>query len=213
MSIKLIGAGFGRTGTLSLKNALEQIGFGKCYHMLEVYQNDGHRDEWVKAARGEAIDWVALFDGYQSSCDWPSCNFWREQLEVWPDAKVILTQRDPERWYTSVMNTIWQSSSEAASSDDPTIRAGADMAFEVIWDPIFDRRMDDKQHVIDCYLAHNQQVRDAVPADRLLEFDPAMGWEPLCAFTGVEVPDTPYPSVNSTAQFQERRAAMRKESS
>ncbi len=210
MTMKLIGAGFGRTGTLSLKLALEQLGFTKCYHMMEVHQNEGHRAQWVRAARGEPVDWVKLFEGYQASCDWPSCNFWREQLACWPQAKVILTQRDPERWYESIMNTIWPITLENAASEDELVHEGADMVFEVVWDRIFGRRMEDRDHVISRYLEHNQLVRDSVPADRLLEFDPVQGWEPLCEFAGCEVPDTPYPSVNSTAQFHERWAAREK---
>ena len=114
MGLEVIGAGFGRTGTLSLKLALEQLGFAQCYHMFEVMNHPEHVPLWRAAHRGEPTDWEALFAGYRAAVDWPSCNFWREQLDTWPDAKVILTQRDPERWYTSVMNTIWQSAGLAS---------------------------------------------------------------------------------------------------
>ena len=90
MSIKVIGAGFGRTGTLSLKFALEKLGYDKCYHMLEVYGNPGHTDVWLQAAHGQMPDWNALFAGYQATVDWPSCNFWQAQMQAYPDAKVIL---------------------------------------------------------------------------------------------------------------------------
>ena len=106
MSIKVIGAGFGRTGTLSLKFALEKLGFDKCYHMMEVQLHPEHVQAWLEASRGTLPDWDRLFAGYQASVDWPSCNFWREQMRAFPEAKVILSRRDPEQWYASVMNTI-----------------------------------------------------------------------------------------------------------
>jgi hypothetical protein len=209
MALELIGAGFGRTGTLSLKLALEQLGFVKCYHMLEVFQQPGHIDAWRRVARGEAIDWVGLFEGYRASCDFPSSLYWREQLAAFPDAKIILTERDPGRWYESVMNTIWPSSSARRNDADAIARDGAQMAFEVVWDPVFDRRMDDREHVIERYLAHNQFVKDNAPADRLLVFDPAEGWEPLCTFAGCAVPATPYPRVNTTEDFRAMVGAPR----
>jgi len=209
MTIKVVGAGFGRTGTLSLKAALEKLGFDKCYHMLEVGTNEGHVAAWRAIARGDKVDWNELFAGYQASVDWPSCNFWREQLEAFPDAKVILSQRDPESWYASVMNTIYPSSVAARSVEDPNVRAHMEMAFEVIWDGVFDGRMDDKDHVIGVYLAHNQHVIDSVPADRLLVFEAVDGWAPLCEFLGCAVPEEDYPSTNSTAEFTDRVRAMR----
>ena len=106
MSIKVIGAGFGRTGTLSLKFALEKLGFDKCYHMMEVQMHPEHVQIWRDLNRGIAPDWQALFAGYQASVDWPSCNYWREQMTAFPEAKVLLSRRDPDKWYASVMNTI-----------------------------------------------------------------------------------------------------------
>ena len=202
MSIRVIGAGFGRTGTLSLKFALEKLGFDKCYHMMEVHLHPGHNQIWRDTAAGKMPDWQALFEGYQASVDWPSCNFWREQLQAFPDAKVILSRRDPQKWYQSVMNTIWLASKSRAESDDPAVRNSAAMAFEVIWDPIFERRMDDEDWVISRYEAHNQAVIDEVPADKLLVYEPGEGWQPLCEFLEVEVPDEPYPKVNSTEDFK-----------
>lgn len=201
MTIKVVGAGFGRTGTMSLKTALEQLGFDKCYHMMEVGQNDGHVEQWRAIERGERVDLEALFNGYQASVDWPSCNYWRAQLEVFPDAKVILSRRDPERWYQSVMTTIYPSSAAGRESDDPNMKPWVDMAFEVVWDGVFDGRMDDKEHVISVFEAHNQDVIDSVPADKLLVFEASQGWEPLCAFLDVPVPDQPYPKTNTTEDF------------
>ncbi len=207
MTLKVIGAGFGRTGTLSLKLALERLGLDKCYHMLEVAQNEGHAAVWRSAARGEAVDWDGLFAGYQASVDWPSCNFWEAQLEHFPEARVILTLRDSERWYESVMNTIYPASVARRELTGPEIREHVDMVFEVIWDGLFDGRMEDKEHVIAIYEAHNQHVIDALPPEKLLVFEASEGWGPLCAFLDLPAPDEPYPRVNSTEDFRARVAA------
>ena len=202
MAIKVIGAGYGRNGTLSLKHALERLGFGKCYHMMELDQTRDEDLAWAALNRGERVDLDVLFEGYQSSVDWPSCNFWRQQLDWYPKAKVILSERDPELWYASIMNTIYPTSVAAAKSDDPMLQRRMKMVFEVIWDGLFDGRMEDKDHVISVYLAHNQAVKDEVPADQLLVFESSQGWAPLCQFLEVPVPDEPYPKVNTTEDFQ-----------
>lgn len=211
MGLKIIGAGYGRTGTLSLKLALEKLGFAKCYHMFEVFQNPGHFALWRAAGRGEPTDWDALFEGYQAAVDWPTCNFWEDQLQSYPDAKVILSERDPDVWYDSIMNTIYPSSLEMRDSDDPAVQPGAGMVFELIWDGLFDGRMDDRAHVIACYQAHNQRVKDAVPADQLLVFEPGEGWPALCGFLSVPIPDDDYPHTNTTVEFHERQRERREE--
>lgn len=202
MGLQVIGAGFGRTGTMSLKLALEQLGFAQCYHMFEVMSHPDHVPLWRAAHRGEPIDWDSLFDGYLAAVDWPSCNFWREQMVAFPEAKVVLSLRDPERWYASVMNTIYPTSVKFRELGGDQ----SNMVFELIWDGIFQGRMQDKAFVIDQYLAHNQAVRDNVPAECLLEFDPGDGWEPLCEFLDRPIPDEPYPRTNTTEEFQQRMA-------
>jgi len=204
MTIKVIGAGFGRNGTMSLKLALETLGFDKCYHMFEVRENPGHAAIWQDAARGKTVDWDRLFEGYQSSVDWPSCTFWKEQMVRYPDASVILSERDPERWYESIMNTIYPFSQAARQSEDPDVKAQIEMVFEVIWDGTFGGRMDDKDHVIGVYLAHNERVKAEVPAEKLLVFESVQGWGPLCEFLNCPVPDEPYPRVNTTEDFTAR---------
>lgn len=206
MTLEVIGAGFGRTGTLSLKVALEKLGFNKCYHMVEVFQNHDHVGLWLQATRDEAVDWRSLFSGYRASVDWPACNFWEIQLQQFPEAKVILSERDPVRWHESVMQTIYPSSLAQRASDDPVIRRWADMAFELIWEGTFHGRVEDREHAIDVYLAHNEYVKKHAPADRLLVFEPSQGWEPLCGFLGCPVPDEAFPRVNSTEDFQSRAA-------
>jgi len=204
MTIQVIGAGFGRTGTLSLKLALEQLGFDKCYHMMEVFGHPGHVDLWRRAGRGDAVDWDALYAGYQATVDWPSCNFYETHLQHFPAARVILSERDPERWYESVMNTIYPSSLRVRDSGDPALKPWADMAWELIWDGRFGGRVEDKDHAISVYLNHNRRVREVVPPDRLLVFEASQGWAPLCAFLDRAVPDAPYPKTNSTEEFLAR---------
>jgi hypothetical protein len=202
MTIEVIGAGFGRTGTMSLKLALETLGFEKCYHMNEVGKNPSHVDVWQLATRGEPVDWLSLYQGYRASVDWPACNFWEIQLRQFPEARVVLSEREPERWYDSIMNTIYPGSLKARESEDPGIQAWAEMIFELIWDGTFHGRVEDREHAIDVYLAHNQYVKKQAPAERLLVFEATQGWEPLCRFLGCPVPDKPYPRVNTTEEFQ-----------
>lgn len=204
MSLEVIGAGYGRTGTLSLKHALERLGFVKCYHMIETREHPDHDEIWRRAGRGEPVDWEALFAGYRAAVDWPSCNFWEAQLAAFPDAKVVLSVRDAGRWYESIMQTIYATSSQPLVEDTPQRRLHRKMSFEVIWDGLFDGRMDDREHVIAVYEAHNQRVRDTVPPAKLLEFNPREGWAPLCAFLDRPVPDEPFPNVNSTEDFLNR---------
>lgn len=203
MALKVIGAGFGRTGTLSLKHALETLGFVKCYHMMEVIQNPRHIRLWTEAHQGKPVDWDALFAGYQASVDWPACNLWGEQLEHFPRAKVILTLRDPDRWYESVMNTIYKNTVLDSESPDEKRRSFAAWTRQIIWEPLFGDRMDDRAHAIDVFNRHNETVEASVPSDRLLVFSPGDGWGPLCRFLSADIPEEDYPHVNTTAQFTE----------
>lgn len=200
MALKVIGAGVGRTGTNSFKLAMEKLGYGKCHHMFEVLENPWHADVLLAAAKGEKVDWDTLFEGYQATCDWPACHFWRELSEYYPDAKVVLNVRDPEAWYASVMKTIIPRAQQMFSGEMTPI---AEMIKEIVFNQAWDNRTDDKDYMIARYNAHNQSVRDTIAADRLLEFDPADGWEPLCAFLGEPVPDEPYPNTNSSKEFEE----------
>jgi hypothetical protein len=201
MTLKVIGAGLGRTGTLSLKLALEQLGFGPCYHMVEVFKNPEAPGWWVEAADGRP-DWERIFDGYASTVDWPNATFYAELADHYPDAKVILTERDPESWFRSTQATIF------AQAPPP------DTMFRELYDKViarlFDGRMHDHDHVIEVYLRHNAEVRRRIPAERLLVYEVAQGWAPLCAFLGVAEPDTPMPKVNSTEEFQAQRAQLLK---
>ena len=213
MALEVIGAGFGRTGTLSLKFALEQLGFEACYHMMEIRHHPEHTELWRQAHLGHPIDWDTLYTGYKASVDWPSCNLWETLAAVYPDAKIILSLRDPDRWYDSVMNTIYPSSSERLASEEPKEQAAGRWAMEVIWDRVFDGRMSDKQHVIDVFNRHNDHVIKTVDPDRLLVFEATNGWGPLCEFLGRPIPEEDYPRVNSTEDFRQFFPSKRSENS
>jgi hypothetical protein len=204
MTLKVIGAGFGRTGTLSLKLALEQLGFGPCYHMVEVFKNPAAAQWWIDAADGRP-DWAKIFAGYNSTVDWPSCTYYAELADAYPDARVILTERDPEAWFTSTQNTIFPNAAPP-DTDKPF-----DQMFRKVVGRLFDNCMREHDHVIDVFKRHNADVRRRVPAERLLVYEVAQGWEPLCRFLGVPVPATPMPQTNSTEEFVRRRAGTRRE--
>lgn len=202
MALSVIGAGFGRTGTLSLKLALEQLGFAPCHHMTEVFANLGQAATWLAAGRGEAVDWDTLLEGYKASVDWPSCHFWRELAAHYPDAKVILSKRDPHRWYKSISNTIFPAMKGDASDEEP-VRTVMTMANDLITRKTFDGDLSEA-HVLDVLARHEAEVKRTIAPERLLVFDVAEGWEPLCDFLDVPVPETPFPRTNSTEEFQAR---------
>jgi hypothetical protein len=200
MTLKVIGAGLGRTGTLSLKQALETLGFGPCYHMMEVFKNPAAAGWWDAVADGAGPGWDAIFEGYASTVDWPSSTFYRELVAANPTAKVILTERDPDEWFTSTQATIFNRDYTA----EPT-NMFESMARKVIG-RMFDMRMHDRDWVIGKFLEHNAEVRRVIPADRLLVYFAADGWGPLCDFLGVAPPADAMPNVNSTREFQARVA-------
>ena len=202
--VSVIGAGMGRTSTMSLKTALEKLGFAPCHHMMEMPNVPHTADGWRRAALGEDVDFAALLEGYGASCDWPSAAFWKPLSERFPAAKVILTERPDEKWWASISQTIFVSLTSPREQVSPERRAQRDMAEEVILRHTFGGNVTDKNHVLNVYRAHNAAVKATIPPERLLVFDGADGWGPLCAFLGVPVPDEPYPNTNSTAEFQAR---------
>ena len=198
MSVSVIGAGLGRTGTMSLKYALEQIGFAPCFHMIELMKVPERIALWDRAGSGEAVDWDTVLQGFNATVDWPSCTFYRELAARYPDAKVILTLRDPDKWFDSTQATIFKAMDHLVA--DPQNPMGS-MVRKVIM-RMFNDIMHDRAHCIDVYNKHNEEVRRTIPAARLLVFNVAEGWEPLCKFLDVPVPARPFPSVNSTEEFQ-----------
>jgi hypothetical protein len=200
--LEVIGAGFGRTGTLSLKAALERLGFGPCHHMLELIDNPEDIRLWRKAARGESVDWDEIYRGYRSTVDWPGARFWRELAERYPAAKVILSTRDPERWYDSVLGTIHRAAMDDSPPASPVLAEMRAMSREVVWDGLFGGRFTDRDRSLRIFNDHIEAVRGRLPADRLLVYEVAQGWEPLCEFLGKPVPDEPFPRRNRREEFE-----------
>ncbi|MDA9366238.1 hypothetical protein N9514_01655 [Pseudomonadales bacterium] len=206
MTLKVIGAGFGRTGTLSLKLALEQLGLTQCHHMMELFASEAQRQFWHDAAFGKKMDWDTVFEGYQASVDWPSCAFYEELLAHYPQAKVILSLRDPDKWFDSASETIFKG---LDSSFEPSNLQGQ-MARKLIVEDTFGGRHMDREHAKAVFTAHNDAVKRTVPANRLLVFEASMGWQPLCDFLEVPVPAQDYPRTNSTDEFKQRMQAHKK---
>jgi hypothetical protein len=205
MALKVIGAGFGRTGTRSLKVALEELGFGKCYHMEEVMKKPSHLKHWGEIMAGGKADWDILFKGYQSATDWPVAAYYQVLMRVYPDAKIILTVRDPERWHRSIMNTIYQLSRRFCCFTRiiPAVYQFLHGMEEVVWKGIFHNKLEDKACAIKVFNNHIEEVKRVVPEERLLVFEARYGWEPLCKFLNVPVPvDKPYPHKNDGATLR-----------
>jgi hypothetical protein len=204
MPLEIIGPGFGRTGTNSLKIALEHLGFGPCHHMFEVRDNPELIKDWEALARGETVDWGKVFAGYRSQVDWPGAKYWRELAAYFPKAKVVLTVRDPDEWFDSAAATILPFVQARGQHPAPHPNAIAEMANELVVEQVFEGRMDDRAHAKRIFREHIAEVRATIPAERLLVFDLREGWEPLCAFLGVAVPDIPFPTTNSSKEFHEK---------
>ncbi|MEO7478207.1 MAG: sulfotransferase family protein [Lysobacteraceae bacterium] len=213
MSLKVIGAGFGRTGTMSAYTALNQLGF-PCYHMVEVLQNKAnasHLDFWRKVANAPAgmqHDWERVFANYSAAVDNPACCVWRELLVAYPDAKVLLTLHPggADAWYDSTMDTIYFTESmwqfKVLEIATPFGRKFGDMSHKLIWQRSHRGTMDDRAKAIAYYRQHIADVKAAVPPDRLLVFTVNEGWKPLCDFLGVPIPETPFPNVNDRASIK-----------
>lgn len=209
MGLKIIGAGFGRTGTQSLQRAIESLGFGPCHHMYEVRRSPGLTATWQAIVDGGPADWDAVFKGYQSTVDWPASAFWRDITTHYPKAKVILTVRDPEKWYESMLQTIVPSATLGAEIDpDPNGRAGSSLIRKVALDGIFQGRIADRDFALRRFVEHRDEVIAAIAPERLLVMDVRDGWAPLCAFLGVAVPDQPFPSGNSVTEFRARKSYL-----
>lgn len=204
----VIGAGMGRTGTLSLKTALERLGFAPCHHMMEVIEHPDQIALWAAAAAGEPPDWERLLGGYRATTDWPACTFWERLIDVYPTAKVLLTVRDPERWYESMLRTVYAVATHARTAPPDAVpdhlRQLAEMVQGLVWEGTFGGRFEDRAHAIDVFLRHNEAVRRGVPPERLLVYEVGQGWGRLCEFLGVPVPDEPFPHLNDSASFHAR---------
>lgn len=214
MPLKVIGAGWGRTGTESLKKALEMLGYDKCFHMFELIK-DGKRVEYFEQLeRGEKPDYEKLFEGYQAAVDFPAAKYYREFMQQYPDAKVILTWRPADKWYDSASKTILRGLPNGIFivARIAGIFSKNISYFPRVWkyvkasayDGVFKGRKDDREFMLKLYDEWVEEVKRSVPAERLLVFEAKDGWEPLCKFLNVQVPSEPYPRGNDTEQFLER---------
>jgi hypothetical protein len=197
--LRVIGAGLPRTGTFTLKTVLERLLGGPCHHMAEVFGNeDRHVPPFLAAANGDLPDWDTVFDGYVAAVDWPASAFWRDPVGHYPDAVVILSQRDsPSQWWTSVSATVLQ----VIQNPGDGMREDWSAMVNLLWSNFLGGAEPTEANVQAAYERHLAAVREAVPADRLLEFNPKQGWEPLCAALDIPVPDEPFPHLNTTEQF------------
>ncbi len=220
MTLKVIGAGLGRTGTLSLKTALEKLGFQKCYHMTVLLRRPEHIQYWEPALHGEPVNWSALYKGFKATVDFPGCLFYQELIRAFPDAKVILTIRDPEAWYDSTFSTIYERRNFAPPTGKlmrlllkraryyPHLTR---LRNKMIWDRFFEGRFEDKGYAIQRFKKHNEEVKRFVPPEKLLVYQVSEGWGPLCRFLNVPLPNSPFPHKNQRTDFGKRRMPFGKQ--
>ena len=191
MSLRVIGAGLGRTGTASLKVALEQLGVGRCYHMREVMVNSRDADLWIRAADGNP-DWDQLLGDWGATLDYPACSFWREQADYYPSAKILLSTRDANKWFESTQATIFSPAWVGWTKNS----ALGEFFEKAVWNN-FEGRIHDREFMVPYFERYVEDVVETVPKERLLVYEVKQGWEPLCEFLGVPVPGTPFPRVNT----------------
>ena len=200
MTLAVIGAGFGRTGTASLKLALEHLGLGPCHHMEEVLKSPAQLAHWQAIAAGHKPDWNQVFAGFGSMVDWPGANYWRELADFYPNAKVLLSVRPEEAWWKSFSQTNQVVVRERAHIPGPHIQAAMEMGEAIVNQQTFNGATD-KPSILSAYRRRIEEVRAAIPPERLLVFNVAEGWAPLCRFLGQDLPAIPFPRTNNTEEF------------
>jgi hypothetical protein len=210
--MRLIGAGLPRTGTLTQKVALEMLGFEPCYHWVNVLADLNQVDVWNRALDGEPV-WDEVFDGCHATVDWPGGYFWRELMDYYPDAKVLLSVRDPEKWEPSFRETIWNMGhgenlinlvSSARALIDPQWSRYVQLVDRMFWSgkgTFAASGHELPEQLIAEFKRHNEEVEATVPPERLLVWNVSEGWEPLCEFLEVPVPDEPLPHANDRETF------------
>ena len=204
--LQVIGAGFGRSGTMSLRRALHLLGYDPCYHMQVTLMHYSHMKFWVRAKAGEPVDYERLLRRYKATVDWPACEFYRDLMVAFPDAKVLLNVRDPEEWYDSMLDTIWAIQPVFPWWFPKVVRQMHD---DIIWKSRFNGEFVDRAKAIDVYKAHLEEVRRTVPPERLLVFNVNEGWRPLCDFLGKPVPEKiPFPYLNDRLFFRRVMLAL-----
>jgi hypothetical protein len=210
--VKLLGVGFGRTGTMSLKGAIEELGF-PCFHMIDLITGE-NRDRdlpyWVKIANNEPVDWDEVFEPWEATVDWPACSRWEQLIEAFPEAPVLLNYRDFDGFYKSCQNTILAVKQAAmagelpedANRDGPSPELWGAIE-KLIWQGDFQGRFDDREWVRKMYFDRIETIKNTVPSDRLVVWELGTdGWEPICEALGVEVPDKPFPHLHDTNEFR-----------
>jgi len=201
MSLSVIGAGFGRTGTLSISVALERLGYGPCYHMDNVFASAEHLARWQAVADGDPAEWNNIFAGYAATLDWPGMLYYRELADAFPDARVLLSVRPADTWWESFANTIKRLIESRDQAHDDHVRQVLAYAYRIIAEQTFGGAMDDKDAVIARYENHIDSVRKNIAAERLLVYQVTEGWGPLCKFLGVPEPDEDFPRLNNVNDF------------
>lgn len=198
MELAVVGAGVGRTGTHSLKLALEQLSGEPCHHMMEMMANPDQAPAWIDAIHGRPVDWAIMLQKYRSIVDWPGASFWPELLAANPDTLVLLSVRDPESWYRSASCTIFL----AFDRVPPELKPWMDAMRKLLRDRFSDQ-FEDPTAMMDAYERHNDDVRAKVPSGQLLEWNLGDGWDALCERLRLPVPEVPFPVTNSTSEFRE----------
>lgn len=211
--MKLIGVGFGRTGTMSLKGALERLGADPCFHMIDLIMGENKErdlDCWQRIADGEQVDWQEVFEPWEATVDWPACRYWRELIDAFPDAPVLLNHRDFEGFYKSCQHTILavREAGKAGqlkpdANREPPSPILQQIIGKLIWEGDFQGRFEDKEWVRQMYHDRIETIKREVPSDRLIVWELGTdGWEPLADALGVPVPDEPFPHLHDTNEFR-----------
>lgn len=199
MALKVVGAGVGRTGTHSLKMALEKLLAGRCHHMVEIIGDPAQAVAWTDAVEGREVDWGQMLDGYVALVDWPGASFWREISAANPDALVLLSTRDPEAWYRSASNTIFQ----PLGATPPGLEEWFGATMPKLFETRFSADLGNAAAMTAAFERHNAEVRAGVPPERLLEWNVSDGWEPICERLDMPIPDEPFPLTNTTSETRE----------
>ena len=200
MSLKIIGSGFGRTGTMSTKIALEQLGLGPCHHMVEVMGSPDQHGFWQAYAQGQDVDWTEVFAGYQAQVDFPGATVWHELSRAFPDAKIVHTERPEDAWwasYSGTINKFWKHRTQLDMP--PPVAAVFETMDKIVVQDLIGGT--DRDSAIKAYRLNNQKVRETIPADQLLVFTPSDDWEPLCRFLEVDIPEGDFPRSHARDEF------------
>ncbi len=203
--LKVIGVGYGRTGTTSLKHALGLLGHSPCHHMSELIDNEALSQKWYDVTFNDNREWNKVFEGYQATLDWPSTSYWRELADYYPQAKLILTVRDSESWYKSMVKTVLPVMENPLGEKGSATWLRRMTSIKLIRNDTFNGMgLTDSKATIQRFEQHNKEVMATFGSERLLVFQAQDGWGPLCNFLGVPVPDVPFPHSNSASQFPQQ---------